>query len=99
MTGLPNRNQFLEEVASALRAAKAGESCAILCLDLDRFKIVNDTLGHGFGDQLLCTIADRLTTLAPPGSGFARLGGDDFAIVLSGADAGELAVSLAKQLT
>jgi len=99
MTGLPNRNQFLEQVAAALRAAKAGESCAILCLDLDRFKIVNDTLGHGFGDQLLCTIADRLTTLAPPGSGFARLGGDDFAIVLSGADAGELAVSLAKQLT
>ena len=99
MTGLPNRNQFLEQVAAALKAAKTGEPCAILCLDLDRFKIVNDALGHGFGDQLLCTIADRLTALAPPGSGFARLGGDDFAIVLSGPDAGEQAVGLAMQLT
>jgi diguanylate cyclase (GGDEF)-like protein len=99
MTGLPNRNQFLEQVATALQAAKTSEPCAILCLDLDRFKIVNDTLGHGFGDQLLCTIAQRLTTFAPPGAGFARLGGDDFAIVLSGHDAGAQAVALAKLLT
>jgi diguanylate cyclase (GGDEF)-like protein len=99
MTGLPNRNQFLERAASALETAQADESFAILCLDLDRFKIVNDTLGHALGDQLLCEIADRLAALSPPHSVYARLGGDDFAILLSGLDAGEQAVAIAKQLT
>ncbi len=85
LTGLPNR-RFLEESLAA-RLAAGGEATAIL-LDLDRFKDINDTLGHGTGDALLRMVADRLDHSAPADALVARLAGDEFAVLLlSGDDA------------
>ena len=87
LTGLPNRTLFRQALDQALartvRAGKGGEQVAVLCLDLDGFKGVNDTLGHPVGDALLCTLGTLLTRLAPDGL-VSRLGGDEFAIILSG---------------
>jgi diguanylate cyclase (GGDEF)-like protein len=83
LTDLPNRiffNQSLEQ--SVARAGRRGEQVGILCLDLDGFKSVNDTLGHPVGDALLRTVAERLVCLAD-GAMVARLGGDEFAIVVT----------------
>jgi diguanylate cyclase (GGDEF)-like protein len=96
LTGLANRQQALECLDSAIEAARTQErSMAVLYMDLDNFKRVNDTLGHGVGDQLLCAVADRLRrvlrhgdTVAPlsgpgPLSGhIARMGGDEFVAIL-----------------
>ncbi|WP_457935946.1 EAL domain-containing protein [Mesorhizobium sp. 10J20-29] len=98
MTGLANRNQFLERAAAGLAGAGYGDPQTVLCVDLDRFKSVNDTLGHSFGDQLLCAVANRLVSMAPEGSVVARLGGTDFAILLGGADSAGHAVQLAQEL-
>lgn len=82
LTGLPNRTYFRQQLEAALaRASKRGENVAILCLDLDGFKGVNDTLGHPTGDVLLRRVGDLLTGLAGDGV-VARLGGDEFAIIL-----------------
>lgn len=82
LTGLPNRTYFRQQLDAGLaRASKRGESIAILCLDLDGFKGVNDTLGHPVGDALLRRIGDTLSGLASDGV-VARLGGDEFAIIL-----------------
>ncbi len=81
LTGLPNRALFAERVTSALIAAKAGLSFALLCLDLDNFKQVNDTLGHPFGDELLRAVAVSLKGCLREIDMVARLGGDEFAIV------------------
>jgi diguanylate cyclase (GGDEF)-like protein len=92
LTGLPNRESLHETIGEALRSAGAGEQTAVLLVDLDRFKEVNDTLGHDAGDELLREIAERLRAVA--GDAFvARLGGDEFALVLAGAEEAE-AVSL-----
>jgi diguanylate cyclase (GGDEF)-like protein len=85
LTGLPNR-RFLEETLAS-RLASGGEATAIL-LDLDRFKDINDTLGHGTGDALLRMVAERLDHSAPADALVARLAGDEFAVLLlSGDDA------------
>ena len=82
LTGLPNRTYFREQLDAGLaRASKRGESVAILCLDLDGFKGVNDTLGHPVGDVLLRRVGEILSGLAPDGV-VSRLGGDEFAIIL-----------------
>ena len=87
LTGLPNRTSFRQALDQALartgRAGQSGEQVAVLCLDLDGFKGVNDTLGHPVGDALLCTLGALLTRLAPDGL-VSRLGGDEFAIILAG---------------
>jgi diguanylate cyclase (GGDEF)-like protein/PAS domain S-box-containing protein len=85
LTGLANRNLFLDRLAVSLaaRSRGAGEPFALLFLDLDRFKTVNDSLGHGVGDQLLVAMARRLEQLVRPGDTVARLGGDEFAILVS----------------
>ncbi len=83
LTELPNRLMFHQRLNEALRRVKRGETCAVLCLDLDRFKTVNDTLGHPVGDQLLVAIARKLKDLVRDTDTVARLGGDEFAIVLS----------------
>jgi diguanylate cyclase len=84
LTGLPNRAAFNEHLASTLeRAAAAGDSFAILCVDLDRFKEVNDIFGHAVGDALLREIAKRLQAAAQDAF-LARLGGDEFIIVVGG---------------
>lgn len=86
LTNLPNRALFMDRLERSLNQAKRQEDylVAVLFLDLDRFKVVNDSLGHTFGDQLLITIADRLTTCLRPTDTAARLGGDEFTILLEG---------------
>ena len=85
LTGLANRRLFRETLDTRLRAAEASP-IALLCLDLDRFKAVNDTRGHPAGDQLLVAVSRRLERQVRVGDLCARLGGDEFAIVLWGAD-------------
>jgi diguanylate cyclase (GGDEF)-like protein/hemerythrin-like metal-binding protein len=80
LTGLPNRTRFLELVQQATRD-KGGQTFALLLLDIDRFKEVNDTLGHGFGDLLLQQIGSRLREVMPEGDTVARLGGDEFGLL------------------
>ncbi|WP_457107908.1 putative bifunctional diguanylate cyclase/phosphodiesterase [Methylobacterium sp. P5_C11] len=85
LTGLPNRLLLRERLAEALaRLARTGEACALLLIDLDRFKPVNDTLGHPIGDALLETVADRLRSTVRPTDTVARIGGDEFVILQTG---------------
>jgi diguanylate cyclase (GGDEF)-like protein/PAS domain S-box-containing protein len=85
LTGLPNRTLLNDRIAQAINAAKrSGEAMAVLLLDLDRFKEVNDTLGHLVGDRLLTLIGPRLRQPLREADTVARLGGDEFAILLPG---------------
>ena len=86
LTGLANRRLFREALDARFQAAEP-PSIALLCLDLDRFKAVNDTRGHPTGDRLLAAVARRLERQVRAGDLCARLGGDEFAVVLWGADA------------
>ncbi|CAN5722007.1 EAL domain-containing protein [soil metagenome] len=87
LTGLPNRALFGDrlEMAIARRRRDARRSFAVLFLDLDRFKVVNDSLGHAVGDALLCHIADALVSCLREEDTVARIGGDEFAVLLSAA--------------
>ncbi len=103
LTGLPNRALFTDRVEKALaRSAGTGRPPAVLFLDLDDFKMINDTLGHAAGDELLVAVADRLRGLVRPGDTAARLGGDEFAVLLSGtqgADPERIAARLVQTLS
>jgi diguanylate cyclase (GGDEF)-like protein len=111
LTGLPNRTLFGEHVELALnRAQRRGESVAVLFIDLDDFKLVNDSFGHQIGDQLLCQVAEKLRAVARATDVIARQGGDEFLILMAdlpalGADpppaehAAKLAERIAKTLT
>jgi diguanylate cyclase (GGDEF)-like protein len=83
LTGLPNRLHFRERAEEALPLLRRGEDFAVLCIDLDHFKEVNDTLGHPSGDKLLKLVADRLRQNVRETDILARLGGDEFAVVQS----------------
>jgi diguanylate cyclase (GGDEF)-like protein/PAS domain S-box-containing protein len=95
LTDLPNRVLLRERLEYELRRVNRGARLAVLCLDLDHFKSVNDTLGHPVGDQLLKVLADRLRHCIREADTISRLGGDEFAIIMTGlqqpADAAELA--------
>jgi Amt family ammonium transporter len=84
LTGLPNRALFIDRLSLALnrRQRRREQSCGVLFLDLDRFKEINDTLGHAAGDELLIAVAERLSTTLRPQDTAARLGGDEFAVLL-----------------
>jgi diguanylate cyclase (GGDEF)-like protein len=88
LTGLPNRAKFMDELEAAqVRAARRGGCFALLYLDLDGFKQVNDSWGHHVGDELLRIVATRLRACLRPGDGLARLGGDEFGVLLDDVDA------------
>ncbi|MBI4936519.1 MAG: EAL domain-containing protein [Actinobacteria bacterium] len=83
LTGLANRLALIDELTLAINArSRSGRPLAVLMMDLDRFKDVNDTLGHSAGDRLLIAVADRLQAVARAGDLVARLGGDEFIIVM-----------------
>jgi len=94
LTGLPNRALFMDRLSHALtRAERCGSNLAVLFLDLDRFKILNETLGQEVGDCLLREVAERITTCLRPEDTVARLGGDEFGLLLE--DTVELAAATA----
>jgi diguanylate cyclase (GGDEF)-like protein len=94
LTGLVNRSAFRQELASLA----TDQQVSVLLLDLDRFKDVNDTLGHHHGDLLIALVADRLREAVPPEAVVARLGGDEFAVLLPGFD-GPAAHAVALQVS
>ncbi|QQS53374.1 MAG: EAL domain-containing protein [Candidatus Competibacteraceae bacterium] len=99
LTGLPNRTLFADRISQALlRAQRGGDKAAILFLDLDRFKEVNDTLGHKIGDQLLQQVASRLADTVRQSDTVARMGGDEFTVLLEGLSDREQAGALARKL-
>ncbi|SES41484.1 diguanylate cyclase (GGDEF) domain-containing protein [Streptomyces sp. yr375] len=99
LTGLPNRQWLLERIWTALDdAERIGARAALMLIDLDRFRSVNDTLGHLAGDRLLLQIAERLRLALPRGAEVARLGGDEFAVLLPVADSTTSASRIARAL-
>lgn len=100
LTGLPNRTLLLDRLGMAVERAKRlnDYSFAILFVDLDRFKIVNDSLGHDMGDKLLVDLSRRLETCARKIDTVARLGGDEFAILLDSIPSQNLAIEVAERI-
>ncbi|NTV38839.1 MAG: EAL domain-containing protein, partial [Demequinaceae bacterium] len=97
LTGLPNRLLFLDTLTEEL-ARTSDRSVAVLFVDLDRFKAVNDTLGHAAGDELLFDVANRLRVATPAESSAARFGGDEFALFVVDQGDGRAAVELADRV-
>jgi diguanylate cyclase (GGDEF)-like protein/PAS domain S-box-containing protein len=99
LTNLPNRTLFREQLEQALHRTTRDEQVAVLCIDLDHFKEVNDSLGHPVGDELLKAVAHRLTECVREGDTVCRLGGDEFVIVQVGGESqSPNAVALANRL-
>ena len=98
LTGLPNRTLLRARLEEAVSGLEGDKGFAVLCLDLDRFKNVNDTIGHPMGDKLLMAAADRLCNCVRAGDTIARLGGDEFAILQMSGDQPSAAEALAARI-
>ncbi|MBR0719233.1 EAL domain-containing protein [Bradyrhizobium liaoningense] len=98
LTNLPNRVLFHEQLEQGLRLARSGDQLAVLCLDLDHFKDINDSLGHPIGDALLKEVGRRLAACVGENDTVARLGGDEFAVVQLGREEEAAAAALAGRL-
>ena len=99
VTGLPNRLAFIEEANRALaRGFASASSTAVLYCDLDRFQLINDSLGHEAGDELLKAVGPRLRTQVRPGDMIAHFGGDEYAILLANIDDDEAAKVVARRI-
>jgi len=100
LTGLPNRALFMDRLERAMEQQRRHPDAmfAVLFLDLDRFKVVNDSLGHVFGDELLVAVAERLAHMLRSSDTVARLGGDEFAMLIDGIDHEADAVRAAQRL-
>jgi Amt family ammonium transporter len=100
LTGLPNRSLFMDRVTHALGWARPDDATplAVLILDLDRFKVINESLGHAVGDQLLAAVGRRLADALRPADTLARLGGDEFAVLVDGLAGDAAAEGLARRM-
>ncbi|MGE5415794.1 MAG: EAL domain-containing protein [Acidobacteriota bacterium] len=99
LTGLPNRLLFYDRLSLALsHAQRNNESLSIMFLDLDNFKLINDTLGHSVGDRLLQEVSRRLTGLVRAGDTISRMGGDEFVFLFPGISQSQGALGLAKKI-
>lgn len=97
LTGLPNRRAFLEQLMAEIREAGRRENqLAVMFLDLDHFKYINDTMGHSVGDKLVLSVAKRLASLLPEHVRLYRMGGDEFALIVPNMVTTDQAVSLAE---
>ena len=99
LTGLPNRTLFVDRLDQSLaRARRSGARVAVVFVDVDRFKVVNDSLGHGSGDGLLLQIASRLAQTVRVADSVARFGGDEFVILLDGVENENVALQLTDRI-
>jgi diguanylate cyclase (GGDEF)-like protein len=99
LTNLPNRSMFMERLETALeQGIESGRRTAVMFIDLDRFKIVNDSLGHNVGDELLVALAERLLATTPETSLVSRFGGDEFTLLVPEVESQETVTELAREL-
>lgn len=100
LTGLPNRKKLMERLARSIKRIKyaSGYGFAVLFIDLDRFKTINDSLGHKAGDELLLVITEKLNELVRPSDMVARLGGDEFVVVLENVRSKERVSQIAERI-
>jgi diguanylate cyclase (GGDEF)-like protein len=98
LTGLPNRAFFYDRTTKALELVGQTSFCAVLLFDLDRFKEINDSLGHKYGDRVLNEVGPRVQSVLRHGDSLARLGGDEFCVLLSGVSGHDHAVRVAERI-
>ncbi|WP_054313597.1 GGDEF domain-containing protein [Mesorhizobium sp. 1M-11] len=100
LTGLANGRRFREALAQAIESARQSQSsCAVLFIDLDRFKPVNDMHGHAVGDEVLIDVAQQIALAAPAGATAARLGGDEFGVIVMAVPGRESVLFLSQRLS
>ena len=99
LTGLPNRTLLLDRIPAAIsRARRSGQAMAVMFLDLDRLKVVNDSLGHSAGDLVLQTVAQRLELVVRPSDTVARVGGDEFVVLAEELGSAQMGMLMARRL-